>query len=139
MKINILWYVWFVKCLFWSRYIKQDWIKFKNNILIAVLLVCYLMKLYITEILNLCKFRCGNHNLTVADGRYLPWYIPKLCTIWNIQEPGDEFHYMFVCPAHANIPRSYRVRPNILKFNQLFDVKHKMFNNSQNLINLSNI
>jgi hypothetical protein len=90
----------------------------------------YLLKLDAVERINLCKFRCGNHKLPVSDSRYQ--HNPtntKRCTLCHLNEQGDEFHYVLVCPilhdSRKNLLKKYYyTRPNVLKLNQLFNVEN---------------
>ena len=54
----------------------------------------YFVELDVAEIIHLCKVRCGNHRLPVAD-------VLLQCTLCNTHEPRDEFHYMLVRLALA--------------------------------------
>jgi hypothetical protein len=47
---------------------------------------------------NVLKFRVNNHRLPIQRGRVIN--VPlneRLCTLCNLEEIGDEFHYLFVC------------------------------------------
>ena len=86
----------------------------------------YLIKLNYSEWLALCRFRCGNHRLPVSEGRYLLNQEVKLCTLCNLNDPGDEFHFLFKCPIFETdrkvfISAYYARRPNVLKMKQLFN------------------
>jgi hypothetical protein len=87
------------------------------------------LKLDDHERIALCKFRCGNHNLPISERRYLPGQNIKICNLCNLQEQGDEFHYILKCPFFMNSRRMYvknyyYTRPNCLKFNQLFNTRN---------------
>ena len=67
----------------------------------------YLLETYLSEIKDLnkraavTKLRLSAHNLPVEIGRYSN--TPKqnrLCTLCNLGEIGDEFHYCMMCPHH---------------------------------------
>ena len=97
----------------------------------------YLNKLDFTDRTSLCKFRCGNHRLPVANGRYLPDQLPQYCNMCDIQDPGDEFHYLFKCPVFKKFRKKfikpyYRQRPNVQKMHMLFSSR-----NTKELKNLS--
>ena len=99
----------------------------------------YLTKLDDYDRMTLCKFRCGNHNLPISDRRYLPFQNPKLCNLCQLQEQGDEYHYILKCPFFMEtrrmyVKRYYYTRPNCLKFNQLFSS-----NNIKELRNLAKL
>ena len=89
----------------------------------------YLIKLDYLERLALCRFRCGNHRLPVSEGRYLPNQEDKFCTLCKMNDPGDEFHFLFKCPFFETdrkvlIKTYYTRRPNVLKMKQLFNSKN---------------
>ena len=75
------------------------------------------------------KFRLCNHQLPVEKGRYKK--IPRqyrVCTLCNRNCLGDEFPFLFECTNYANLrikhlPRFYRDRCNVYKFDQLFNLK----------------
>ena len=51
-----------------------------------------------------------------------------MCPICDLRELGDEFHYIFICPylrkeREQFIKKYYRLRPNALKFGELFNSK----------------
>ena len=48
------------------------------------------------------------------------------CPLCRLNEPGDEYHYIFKCPAFAAdrkklIDARFTSRPNALKFQELFE------------------
>jgi len=96
----------------------------------------YLLKLPKYYAYALCKFKCTNHHLPIVKGRYLN--IPlddRKCTICNLNEIGDEFHYLFKCTfftAHRALymMRYYYTQPNMFKMVQLFESTdyHDMLN-----------
>ena len=75
--------------------------------------------------INLCRFRCGNHKLPVHK-RYLRHDTDNKCSLCNLNNVGDEFHYLFICPR-LNLERErllkkyYFTRPNVLKMYELFN------------------
>ena len=86
----------------------------------------YLLKLEAGDRISLCKFRCGNHRLPVANCRYLPDQPMGVCPLCKITVQCDEFHYVLVCPILNDIrtlyvKKCYYVRPDVLKFHQLFN------------------
>ena len=49
--------------------------------------------------INFMKFRLLNHKLPIQKGRFLGIERnERLCEKCNLNELGDEFHYIFVCP-----------------------------------------
>ena len=79
--------------------------------------------------ITLCKFRCGNCKASSNNSRGLD-FGDKLCTLCNSGKLCDEFHLILECPALALVrkellPNYYTRRPNILKFNKLFNTKNK--------------
>ena len=88
----------------------------------------YLMLLDSTERINICRFRCRNTKIPVVTLSYAiinrP-YEDRICAICNMNEVGDEFHYIFKCPifhSHRNkyLSNYYKLNPNMIKFSQLF-------------------
>jgi hypothetical protein len=75
--------------------------------------------------IKLFRFRTTNNKLPVNVLRFVN--IPRnerLCTKCNMNDVGDEFHYVFCCPFFNDtrikcLPRFLRQRPNALKFLQL--------------------
>ena len=81
-----------------------------------------------TERINICRFRCRNTKIPVVTLGYAiinrP-YEDRICAICNMNEVGDEFHYIFKCPifhSHRNkyLSNYYKLNPNMIKFSQLF-------------------
>ena len=81
-----------------------------------------------TDRINICKFRCRNTKTPVVTLGYANINIPyedRLCTVCNMNEVGDEFHYIFKCPtfhSHRNkyLSNYYIRNSNMIKFSQLF-------------------
>jgi hypothetical protein len=48
---------------------------------------------------TLCKFRTTNHKLPIEHGRWnnIP-HENRKCNLCNLEEIGDEFHYISNCP-----------------------------------------
>lgn len=75
---------------------------------------------------QLIKFKTLNHKLPIQSGRINN--IPRrerLCTKCELGDIGDEFHYILVCPyfngtRRQYIKKYYFVRPNCIKYEQLF-------------------
>ena len=83
-------------------------------------------------VIALIKFRTTNNALPVNKLRFNRIVRnERLCTKCDLQEVGDEFHYLFVCPYFLNVrnncltSRYFRIRPNVYKFNLLFSTKNK--------------
>ena len=81
----------------------------------------YLIILNQTDLINLCKFRCGNTHIASIHGRYqnIPFH-DRICNICTDGKIGDEFHYIFECPAFTTERNTYlrhyfRTRPNTMK------------------------
>lgn len=78
---------------------------------------------------HLCKFRLSNHKLPIEKGRAIG--IPRderTCTKCELNDIGDEFHYVLICPFFKEIrmkllPPYYYTRPSMFKLCQLFTVK----------------
>ena len=87
----------------------------------------YLLLLDNNDRINICKFRCRNTKTPVVTLSYVNRNIPyddRLCQICNMNEIGDEFHYLFICPTfhpHRNnyLNNYYITNPNMIKFSQL--------------------
>ena len=88
----------------------------------------------------ICKFRCRNSKIPVVTLGYARIDVPydqRLCTACNMNEIGDEYHYILQCPTlsvHRNsLIANYYVRnPSMYKLVQLFQSK-----NRKTLINLA--
>jgi len=94
----------------------------------------YLIMLDDRDRINLCRFRCGNHRLPINEKRYSLSNDSTSCLLCNSNQPGDEYHYTLVCPAFTQlrkkyIKRFYYIRPNTLKFKQLFNSNRKQLSN----------
>ena len=87
----------------------------------------YVSKLPKQYIYALCKLKCVNHYMPIVAGRYLDTPVDeRLCTICQINEIGDEFHYLFRCTFFSTeraryIMRYYYTQPNMYKLTQLFE------------------
>ena len=85
-----------------------------------------LTQTYITILL--VKYRTGSHSLPISDKRYLEIDDRNTCPLCDKDEVGDEYHYIFICPAFdlhriQYISPYYRNHPNTLKFHSLFATK----------------
>ena len=71
----------------------------------------------------LCKFRCLSNNLSIETGKFFNIdRSERHCNLCNVNELGDEFHYLFKCTFFNNarakfLPRNICNNPNVLKFN----------------------
>ena len=80
----------------------------------------------------LSKLRLSSHILHIETGRHRS--IPRnerICTLCNIGDVEDEYHFVMICPLYKeirnmHIRRYYVNRPNMLKFVQL--LKSENFN-----------
>ena len=73
----------------------------------------------------------------MAVNRFSSEQPPTPCTLCNLNEQGDEFHYVLVCPVLSDlrsslIKRYYYLRPNTIKMAELFNSE-----NSKSLTNLA--
>lgn len=74
-----------------------------------------------------CSYRCLNHRLPVEQGRF--WGVDRddrICDICNMNNIGDEFHYMFECKFFDDerkrlLPDNFITKPNTVKFHDLFN------------------
>ena len=81
----------------------------------------YLILLDSSDRINICRFRCRNSYIPVVTRAYIDRDIPyenRTCTICNMNEPGDEFHYIIRCPSlqqyrNSCISNYYMRNPNI--------------------------
>jgi hypothetical protein len=92
----------------------------------------YFYNLPANNVLTILKFCTTNNQLPVNKLRFQT--IPRcdrLCVLCDLNDIGDEYHYLFVCPhfAHARqkfIKRYYSVHPSAFKFQQLFTSRNKV-------------
>ena len=77
--------------------------------------------------INICKFRCRNTKIPVAilgyADRYID-YVDRKCTLCNLEEIGDEFHYTLICPVFQQqrqiyLESQYLIDPDRDKFSEL--------------------
>ena len=87
----------------------------------------YLLDLPKKHRIRICKFRCENNRLPIVTGRYTSVERHnRICNLCKSQLIGDEFHYLFVCPAFSTERKLYlnhyfTKRPNTFKMEQLFN------------------
>lgn len=87
----------------------------------------YFLQLPKNLYLNLVKLRTGNHRFPCERGRWQEIELgERKCTLCNLQEVGDEFHYVLVCPFFKDerkrfIKKYYFSKPNIVKFKELMN------------------
>ena len=103
----------------------------------------YVLKLPKCYIYSMCKLKCVNHYMPIVAGRYSNIPIDeRICKICQINEIGDEFHYLFNCtffsPQRArHLKRYYYTQPNMYKMTQLFESPD--FNEMLNLAKFAHI
>ena len=91
-------------------------------------------------VITFYKLRTSNHPLEVESKRYIRPLIPRFmrkCTHCNLNETGNEYHFLLVCPLFNDlrtkyIPLKYRNRVNSIKVLDLLSSKDK-----QVMLNLS--
>ena len=77
------------------------------------------------------KFRALNHKLPVQKGRIQGIERnEQLCQKCSLEELGDEYHYLFVCPSFSEsrklfLNAYYYKYPNTLKFQELFSTSRR--------------
>ena len=82
-------------------------------------------------IVTLLRFRTTNNFLPVNCLRYENINRhERLCTKCTLNEVGDEFHFILVCPFFSAkrkeiLPKYYNSRPNAIKFQSLMSSTHK--------------
>ena len=77
----------------------------------------------------LTKFRTRCHSLPICQNKFAKPGAPsksKSCTLCNMDEIGDEFHYIFKCSwleskRRKLIPPRFTSSPNALAFHDLFN------------------
>ena len=82
-------------------------------------------------VICLARFRTTNNVLPVHRLRFDR--IPRrerTCEKCTLQDVGDEFHYIFVCPffdalRKQNLPRYFFDKPNVLKYHKLMSTKKR--------------
>ena len=86
----------------------------------------YLCMLNEKDKINMCKFRCRSSNLPVATATlYNSSDVPDdRCNLCNMNERGDEFHYILTCPYFALTRKKFlkvdNKRINCLQMKELF-------------------
>ena len=79
------------------------------------------------------QVRSGNTKLPIETGK---WFnIPRenrICKLCNSKDIGDEFHYLLKCTDAViqssriqNLSKYYQSNPNVIKFENLFNVTKK--------------
>ena len=105
----------------------------------------YLINLSSFQARCLLKFRVSCHKLPIQKLRYENILREnRNCTLCNLNEIGDEFHYLFLCqfPLFKEnrskfLPKYYQHHPNTLKFYQLFNSHScKKLSNLSRFVNL---
>ena len=76
------------------------------------------------------RYRTGAHNLPITDRRYNGIGLQHICPLC-FHDVGDEFHYLFVCPAlhqyrKIYLERYFYHRPNAIKYQELFSSNYKI-------------
>ena len=103
----------------------------------------YILKLPKCYIYSMCKLKCINHYMPIVAGRYSNIPIDeRICKICQMNEIGDEFHYLFNCTFFSSqrtrhIKRYYYTQPNMYKMTQLFESPD--FNEMLNLAKFAHI
>ena len=88
----------------------------------------YLLNLFPHYRNTMTKFRTSNHKLPIETGRWTDIArSDRKCMLCDLNEIGDEFHYLFKCnylkkERNHLINSYYYVRPNVMKFEQLFNL-----------------
>ena len=90
----------------------------------------YLNLLGAKDRIVITRFRCGNHNLPIAESRRQHNATMKTCSLCPSNKPGDEFHYILECPAFqskraALLQPYYWRHPDANKFMALFSSDKK--------------
>ena len=96
----------------------------------------YLNNLPFIHRVNFTKYRCKNNKLPVNKYRFNRTDVDRNCQLCNVNDLGDEFHYLFVCDSFKSDRKIYLQeyfykKPNTLKMEELFND-----HNRNTLINL---
>ena len=88
----------------------------------------YLLSCNNRERISLTKYRCVNSKIPVYNQIYM--YETEVCTLYDLNVNGDEYHYIMICPYFRQCRELYLkyyfyTRPNMLKFSQLFSSENK--------------
>lgn len=81
---------------------------------------------------TMLKFRTSNHKLPIEVGRWNNIDISdRKCNLCQLNDTGDEFHYLLICPFFQNerkvyIKQYYYRSPNIIKFRELLQIKSEV-------------
>ena len=76
------------------------------------------------------RFRMSSHNLNVESGRYRnELRSNRICTLCNLNDIEDEFHFILKCPKYSELGNSYIKtyyfrRPSVIKLIQLLSVRN---------------
>ena len=81
--------------------------------------------------ISLCKFRTSNHRLEIETQRHVRPLVPRIdrkCKKCVLNETGNEFHHVLVCPKFREsrarlISRQYTERINFIRFLDLIASK----------------
>ena len=79
------------------------------------------------------KLRLTSHKLRIETGRHENIERnQRICTLCNLNDLEDEFHFVLVCPFYETlrkqlIPRYYAQRPSMYKFIELLNTERKKY------------
>ena len=79
---------------------------------------------------SITRFRLSSHNLNIESGRYKNELRSKrICTLCNLRDVEDEFHFILKCPKYQEIrnlyiKKYYFRRPSAFKLIQLLSVQN---------------
>ncbi|CAL4081602.1 unnamed protein product [Meganyctiphanes norvegica] len=74
-----------------------------------------------------CKLKCANHRMPIVSDIYSNVPVDeRICNICQLNEIGDEFHYLFKCKYFNKhrckfVKHYYYIHVNMHKMTQLFD------------------
>ena len=90
----------------------------------------YLLNLNFYDRINMTKFRTSNNRLPANKFRFSNNNEEKNCNLCDSGDLGDEFHFLFVCSFFQSerdlyLSQYFRVRPNTLKMQNLFESNNK--------------
>ncbi len=87
--------------------------------------------------IHISRFRASNHRLPVVAGRFIGRpRSERLCDLCNLDDLGDEYHYLMKCPFFHTHHVTFLKDEHIQQCNML-DMKHNI--NSENIEELKNL
>ncbi len=115
------------KCFFYKEFKKE--LKFEN----------YLSDLDVSIQYFLTRFRTCNHRLPVETGRYTNILkCNRKCNFCNLDDIGDEYHYLCLCPRFNEI-RLKILKKDVLKKPSVYEFCKLIINTQNKLIKIAKL